>query len=104
MENDLTISHLLDGNFEAISEQDEKLISVYIGTDFSRFKSLGEIQQHLIRLKKIHEVYHRLDTHELLLGWNRETSRFYIKEKGKPVERVSFLDFLKEQRYWGFLC
>ncbi|MCW3789702.1 hypothetical protein [Plebeiibacterium sediminum] len=99
-----TLDYLLAGEFEKINTVDNKLIQKGIGTDDSRFDSLNEMQEYLLRVKKVYDIYCKLETKELILGWNRIESRFYIKRKGECIVQVSFIDFLKSSEYWDWMC
>ncbi len=99
-----TLNYLLTGEFEKITSEDDKLIQKGIGSDDSRFESLKEMQEYLLRIKKVYDVYCKLETKELVLGWNRAQSRFYIKGKGGCIEQVKFIDFLKSCSYWDWMC
>jgi hypothetical protein len=41
---------------------------------------------------------------DVLLGWDKTKSRFYIKEKKNKVPTISFMDFLMNCKYWGPAC
>ncbi|MGB1217431.1 MAG: hypothetical protein ACPG5P_06120, partial [Saprospiraceae bacterium] len=55
-----SLTHLLNGDFDKISAVDKDLISKEIGTADSHFKSITEIQEYLIKLKKTYDVYANL--------------------------------------------
>ncbi len=99
-----TLDYLLAGDFNKISRFDNNLILKAIGTDDSRFKSIEEIQKYLKQIKSIYNIYSKLETIELTLGWNRIESRFYIKETGTKPENISFRDFLIKNKYWSWMC
>ena len=99
-----TLDYILAGDFNKISQVDNKLILEAIGSDDSRFNSKEELQKYLLDLKSIYNVYSMLDTMEFTFGWNRVESRFYIKESGNKPEKISFKDFLIKNRYWSAMC
>ena len=99
-----TLDLLLSGDFQKISNADNEVINKAIGTDDSRFKSKQEIRSHLSKLKRVYEAYMSLEYGDLLLGWDRKASRFYIKEKGSSPKRMSFREFLITSEYWGPRC
>jgi len=99
-----TIELLLSGDFDKISQTDNNVINKAIGNDFSRFESKEEIQLYLIELKQIYDIYLMLESMELILGWNRQESRFFIKEKGDKPEKVTFKGFLSRNNYWSPMC
>lgn len=100
--NEKTLDYLLAGEFSKITENDNNFIQNAISN--GDLTSIEELQQDLLELKNIYDLYQKLDCTELTLGWNRETSKFYIKEKGKKAEIQSFKDFLINGSYWGFVC
>ena len=104
MSDEKTIDHILNGSFDKISTADNQLILKEIGTDDSRFKSKEEMREYLLHLKNIYDIYSKLKTDELILGWNRDESRFYIKSEGKKIPQISFIDFLITNRYWDWMC
>jgi hypothetical protein len=97
-----TLKYLIDGNFNKISENDGEIIEKAISN--GDLGSIEELQVYLTELKVIFDIYQKLDYTELILGWDRETSKFYIKEKGKKAEKQSFKDFLINASYWSFVC
>lgn len=99
-----TLDYLLTGDFDKISQADNVVIEKAIGDDDSRFQSKEEIQQYLRELKKAYKVYILIESTELTLGWNRQDSRFFIKEKGNKPNRLTFKDFLIKNKYWGPVC
>ena len=99
-----TINFLLDGSFDKISPIDNQLILKEIGTDDSRFKSIEEMREYLINLKYVYGLYCKLETNELILGWNRNESRFYVKEAGEKIPKITFREFLINKRYWSWMC
>lgn len=99
-----TIDYLLTGDFDKICKADKNVIQKYIGSDDSRFKSIKEIQEYLKYLKIVYNIYQKLEYTELILGWDRQNSRFFIKEKrGKP-EKLTFIEFLIKSEYWSPAC
>jgi hypothetical protein len=90
MSDENTIDYLLNGSFDKILSLDNQLISKEIGTDDSRFKSIEEMREYLLRLKSVYDLYCTLKTNELILGWNRNESRFFIKGEGARLSQMSF--------------
>jgi hypothetical protein len=99
-----TLDYVLSGDFTKISPADKSVIGKAIGKDDSRFKSKESIQQHLRELKKVYNVYMLLESTELTLGWDKKYSRFFIKEKGKKPDKLTFKDFLIKNKYWNPRC
>ncbi len=104
IKDDNTLDYLVKGDFDKISKSDNNIILKAIGDDDSRFKSKEEIQQYLRELKKIYNIYLMLETTELTLGWNRQDSKFFIKDKGNKPDKLVFKDFLIKNKYWSPMC
>lgn len=104
LEKETTIEYLLNGDFEKISPADQQLVQNQITPAGIGFKTLSELREGLVMLENIYEIYNRLETNELTLGWNRTASRFFIKAKGKRIEKISFIDFLLNSPYWDVMC
>lgn len=99
-----TLDYLLTGDFDKITPTDNNIVQKAIGDDDSRFRSKEEIQRYLIELKKVYDIYLKLETTELILGWNRQDSRFYVKNKGGKTNNLTFKDFLIKNKYWSPMC
>lgn len=99
-----TLDHLVRDEIESITATDMDLISETIGNDDSRFSSLMELQQYLREINDIYYFYQKIAHEYLVLGWDRNTSRFYVKEKGPAPAAMSFREFLTSMRYWSPSC
>lgn len=99
-----TLNYLLKGSFDKINAADMKLISSKIREGVYYFSSLKEIQHYLTQLHKAYIIYSKLEVDELLLGWDKEKSKFYIKEKGKKISHTTFAKFLLANSYWDYMC
>ena len=103
--NDTSVlNHILNNDFEKISEVNNNIISKYIGNDDSRFNSMEDLSITLNHIKKVYEEYNQIQHKWLILGWDREKGNFYIKEKGPKPQKISFIEFLIEKRYWSAMC
>jgi hypothetical protein len=99
-----TLELLKDGNYNLISEKDLKLIHESIGDDASRFLSIEDISAEIRLLYDIYNHYLMLEFDSLILSWDREKSRFYIKRTGKKPPNMSFQEFLETMSFWSPLC
>jgi len=99
-----TMNYLIKGEFDKILAEDAQLISKSIGSDDSRFRSKADIQQTLIELNNIYTLYSKIDATEIILGWNKQTSKFFIKEKKNKPDPLSFREFLLTATYWSPMC
>jgi hypothetical protein len=106
-EDENTLNLLLKGSFDSISVHDRLIIQQTITTDKddeSHFKSQQELSQYLNSLKNIYEIYLSVENSQVTLGWNKEKGRFFVKEKSKPIKKVSFREFLLKNEYWSQVC
>jgi hypothetical protein len=99
-----TLDYIMNGEFEKISQIDNAVVFKEIGNDYSSFKSKEELQYSLIELHQIYKSYQLLEATEIMLGWDRQTSRFFIKEKSGKPENLSFKEFLINNEYWSPMC
>ncbi|CAN0603043.1 unnamed protein product, partial [Ectocarpus sp. 12 AP-2014] len=102
IQNEESLNQLLSGDYNAIPPMDKKQLDSYIAED--SFRSMDEIRNHLITLKKIYDVYLRIAHEEITLSWNRKAGRFDIKDKGTSPTTLTFQEFLIQQRYWMAMC
>jgi len=66
--------------------------------------SYEEIQKSIRYLYYVYSWYIQLDYTSIIMDWNGETNRFYIKEKkGKP-KNISFKNFFDYAHFWSVMC
>lgn len=99
-----TITYLLKGEYRNISKEDMIIINRVIGTDDSRFKSIAEINFYINEIKEVYDIYLQLESTEMILGWDRDRSQFFIKEKSHKPEPINFKEFLANNEFWGLIC
>ena len=99
-----TLEFILEGGFEKINSEDDKIISKSIGSGYDEFKTRTDLQNILKELKLVYEIYNQLEYTELTLGWNRDESKFYIKDNGSISRKQTFREFLIENDYWSPRC
>ncbi|MBN2776763.1 MAG: hypothetical protein JXR36_03930 [Bacteroidales bacterium] len=98
------IINLLNSDYQNIGEADMSVIQEYIGDDFSRFENIQEITIYLKLLKNAYDLYSSMQHQAVILSWDVQKSRFYIKEKLESPVKMSFIQFLKTQIYWSPMC
>lgn len=104
IQNEQTLDFIINDQFENISTYDMNIINKTIGDSYSNFKSISELKMYLKELKQTYDLYSLIEHETLLLGWNKEKARFYIKEKGNHSKSGTFLEFLTENKYWSPSC
>ena len=107
MKDPQTMDHILAGNFKRISNEDKTLLDEVMVEDSEVYlKTPKEVQDWLLYLKKVYEIQKGLKYDAIILGWDRQKSRFYIKSKQEkgPKQEQTFREFLSKGFYWGFMC
>lgn len=99
-----TIDYIIQGEFNKISQVDSVLVSKYVGELYGQFKTLQDLQQTLIHLNNIYNVYNQLEYRDIILQWNKENSKFEIKSKINKPTKLNFKEFLLVHNYWGITC
>ncbi len=106
--NDITqevsLEYILKAEYSKINDVDQTNINKMIGNDWGSFDSKEEITAYLIEMYKAYDLYNKIEFKDVLLGWDKAKSRFYIKEKKNKVQTLSFKDFLLNCKYWGPAC
>lgn len=102
LKQDASLQQILSGNYDTIATADKEQLKKYIGED--GFTSIDEIRDYLLKLKAVYDVYVNITHEEITLSWNRQTSRFSVKEKSGSPKIVTFRNFLVQQRFWTALC
>lgn len=98
------IEYLLNADYEKIDEADMSVIQEHIGEDFSRFESIEELTKYLKLFKIAYDLYSSIKHQAVILSWDVQKSRFYIKQNLAPPPKMSFIQFLKTQTYWSPMC
>lgn len=104
MQDKQTLTYLTNNEFEKIGEHDIQLINNSIGNDDSRFNSKSDLLVNLKSIEKVYKAYLQIAHEYIVLGWDRTNARFYIKETGNQVEKISFEAFLLKFEYWQAMC
>ena len=104
IQNEQTLDFVINDQIEKISAHDMTIINSTIGENYDDFKSLSELIMCLKELKQTYDLYSLIEHKTLLLGWNKEEARFYIKEKGNHPKSITFIEFLIGNRYWSVGC
>ena len=98
-----TLQYILDGQFDKINKNDSELIKEYVELieEYAQIiKQKAELipEKCLIAnikyLKEIYDAYMLIEFKSIILDWDVNKSRFYIKSKIKAGKVLSFHDFL----------
>ncbi|HRK53624.1 MAG TPA: hypothetical protein PK185_06895 [Cyclobacteriaceae bacterium] len=104
IQNTETLDYIVNNKFNEISKHDIAIVNEAIGDDDSRFKSKDELVKSIQDIKRTYELYMLIEHESLTLGWNRDRSKFYIKERGAKPKVMTFMEFLMANRFWSPAC
>ncbi|TPN82871.1 hypothetical protein [Aquimarina algicola] len=104
IKNPKTLQYILKNQFDNISESDAALVYETIDKTDQGFKNKMELVSMLQELKQKYDLFTKIKHQWLLLGWDRTTGAFYIKEKGNRPEAVTFREFLMNNQFWSPMC
>jgi hypothetical protein len=103
--NEATLERILRGEFDRIPERDVQPWLTLVGDRYGQFATKELLRETLIQLKKKYDLHSALRFQKIVLGWDREQSRFFVKEKvPRTTEPPSFRKFLLEAVYWDVKC
>lgn len=99
-----TYQHIIHNELHKINPTDIKIVSKLFGESQSikNFDALSTLFQML-------ENYYKVSSHikykSIILGWDRKTARFYIKEKiANDIPRLSFQEFIYQMPFLLEVC
>lgn len=97
-----TLSQLVDKKFENISIRDKRVIDNFIGEEGeSQFENIEELSELLVYLNNVHQLNSAITYESVILGWNRDDGRFFIKNRiENDAEKLSFKAFLETSEYY----
>ncbi|QLG45378.1 hypothetical protein [Costertonia aggregata] len=99
-----TLNHIISGEIEKINTADQQLIYKVIGEEkaYQSFEILSTIFK---QLEQYYNLSKNIEYKSVVLGWNRKTGRFFIKEKIKNQSQHQTLhDFLKAFPFLLAVC
>lgn len=88
-----TYMMLLEGKYDDVPANQKKDIDKILSSNKVRSKELCLC---LMDLKAIYDIYQSMDCVNMVLKWNKQTSRFDIKTKGERASKCTFYEFLKK--------
>lgn len=99
-----TFDLLLKKDYQNISAYDLAIIKSEIN-DQNALSSFDELSAQLEKMKYAHEFLNKIVYDKIILGWDKNKTRFYVKTKIKSKQNpISFIDFLKKHTYWVPYC
>ncbi|OMP31681.1 hypothetical protein [Mangrovimonas sp. DI 80] len=97
-----TLDYLAESTHDSIDHNDLELINSLIDPNHTSkaFQSLDKLSAQLRQLKFIFYLYHAIEYRSLILDWDQEAQRFYIKTQIPNKETMDFRSFLLRNDYW----
>lgn len=102
--NENTLECILERSVDDIIPEDKKIVEKLYGKG-NPYSGINELATQIHQLKTIYEISKDVEYKAIILSWNREEARFYIKEKIKNVApEMSFLEFIRELPFLVAIC
>ncbi|MDY7396345.1 hypothetical protein UMM65_13930 [Aureibaculum sp. 2210JD6-5] len=100
LNDEQTLTYLKDRQFDTISEKDKEVVDQFIAED-GQFNTMEDLSKLMVHLNKVYKLYFAINYKSIVLGWNREEGRFFIKDQIKnDKEELSFKEFLENAEYY----
>jgi len=104
IQDENTLHALLKGTFDNINSVDYDVVDKFCGKD-KTYASIEDLAKELRDLKVIYQFSKQIAYKSIILGWNSQKGRFFIKEKIKnDALELSFLEFIKELPFLMAVC
>ncbi len=104
LQDSTALTHLINEDYRNLTPEDQNTIEKFVGAQKS-LKNRKALSAAIAELWKAYKVYEQLSYDGVVLGWNREQQRFFIKEKLKKVgPSLSFYAFVKQLPYLHAIC
>ena len=99
-----TLECILERTIDDITPEDKKIVEKMYGED-KTYRGIDELAAQIHQLKTIYQISKDVEFKSVILGWNRDEARFYIKEKIKnDVPELSFLEFVQQLPFLMAVC
>jgi len=99
-----TLECILEKSTDDIVPSDKKLVEKLLGKDKS-YAGIEELAAQIHQLKTIYEISKDIEYKSVMLGWDRDKARFFIKEKIKnDSPELSFLEFVRRLPFLMAVC
>ncbi|MFS4492702.1 hypothetical protein [Maribacter sp. 2308TA10-17] len=99
-----TLQCIIEKTPENIISKDREIVEKLFG-EGKKYNSIEELALQVQQIKTIYEISKDIEYKSVVLGWNREEGRFYIKEKiKKDASELSFLEFIKQFSFLKAVC
>lgn len=99
-----TLECILERSIDDIIPEDRKLVEKLYGKNKS-YRGIDDLATQIQQLKTIYKISHDVEYKSVILGWDRHTARFFIKEKIKnDAPELSFLEFVRQLPFLMAVC
>jgi len=99
-----TLECILEHSIESIVSEDKELVQKLYGKG-KTYAGIEELAAQIRQLKTIYEIAKDVEYKSIILGWDRDEARFYIKEKIKnDAPDMSFLEFVQQLPFLVAIC
>ncbi|WP_273568632.1 hypothetical protein [Maribacter halichondriae] len=99
-----TAQCILERSIDDIVPEDKKLVEKLYGEN-KPFRGIDELAAQIHQLKTIYEIAKDIEYESVILGWDRDKARFYIREKIKnEASELSFLEFVRQLPFLMAVC
>ncbi len=96
------INSIINKDYENLPEDCIEIIEETLGDEMPfLLDSYDEFSKYLKLVRLAYELNKNIVYDYVILGWNVEDSRFYVKEKHKKTEYYDFKDFVKYSLFWN---
>jgi len=99
-----TLVCILEKSMEDVIPEDRKIIEKLLG-EGKNFQSIDVLASQIQKLKIIYEISKDIKYKSVILGWNRDEARFFVKEKiENDALEMSFLKFIRQLPFLLATC
>lgn len=96
------IEKLLDKKYDELPESIMNNINISIGDEPGfLLKSNDDYVMYMKLVQQTYKYYLKIKYDYIILGWDLENSKFYIKEKHEMEDHYGFTDFVKYASFWS---
>lgn len=100
LNNKESLTYFMNADYDAISVKDKTIIAQFIENDY-QFENRDALRKFVLELFSIYKLNSAITYKSFILGWNRDTARFYIKDRIKNDNSIpSFVSFLENTEYF----
>ncbi|MEL7005636.1 MAG: hypothetical protein AAFN93_23335 [Bacteroidota bacterium] len=103
IESDDILMQLVNSEFDELDDATENLLKSFFENEYKDYTK-EEFEQDLQRLYYAYTAYTELAYNSIIMDWDKQIGRFYLKEKKEAIRYTSFLQFLRQGRFYSPSC